>query len=97
MKRVSVAIVAFILFFSFYQPSGAIIVLPALILIPIAKIVGIILGILSVPTLGLGAVFAKLTKHSVMKGFLIALGILVITGVVLALIIKLFNPDHSLF
>ncbi len=83
---------------SLFFPSDAhaIIFLPALILIPIAKIVAVIIGGLSLPVLGIGGLLGKITKGSAKRGIFIGIGILVVIAIMLLLLLKLFNPQHPL-
>lgn len=75
----------------------AIVILPALLLIPIAKIVAIVIGILSVPSLTLGVITSKLFKHSVKRTIGIVLLVLVVLALVVAVALKLENPMRPWF
>ena len=77
--------------------AHAIIFLPAIILLPIIKIIALVIGGFSIPALGIGALSGKLFHASPKKSIPIIIGILVILAVVLAIILKLENPDRPLF
>lgn len=82
----------------FYPPkTHAIIFLPAIILIPIAKIIAFVIGGFSIPSLGLGALVTKLFGKSLKKTLLIIFLLLIIAGILLAIFLKLHNPDRPWF
>lgn len=82
----------------FYPPKAhAIIFLPAIILIPIAKIIAFVIGGFSIPSLGLGALITKLFGKSLKKTLLIIFLLLITTGILLAIFLKLHNPDRPWF
>jgi hypothetical protein len=76
------------------QKAHAIIFLPAIILIPIAKIVAIVIGGFSIPSLGLGALIHKLFGKSLKKTLVFIFLFLVFLGILLGLFLKLHNPDR---
>lgn len=94
-------IISFILVLSVLlvaAPSAhAIIFLPALILIPIAKIVALIIGGFSVPALGIGTIWGKMAGKPVLRIVIAIVVVLVLVGIVLAIALKIHNPDRPLF
>ena len=79
----------------FYPPkTQAIIFLPAIILIPIAKIIAFVIGGFSIPSLGLGALITKLFRKSLKKTLLVIFVFLIIVSILLAIFLKLHNPDR---
>lgn len=79
----------------FYPPKAhAIIFLPAIILIPIAKIIAFVIGGFSIPSLGIGALITKLFGKSLKKTLAFILLFLIVVGILLAIILKLHNPDR---
>lgn len=79
------------------QKAEAIVFLPALILIPIAKIVVLLIGGFSLPALGVGVLWSKLCKKSIKQTLLVILAIFLILTVVLIIILKIENPSRPLF
>lgn len=74
--------------------AHAIIVLPALLLIPIAKLVAIVISGFIIPVAGISAFISSLRKKSFAQLFLFGIGILLVVGIVLAVILKLLHPDR---
>ncbi len=91
----SIAILS--IFFLFPRPVHAIIFLPALILIPIAKIVAVLIGGLSIPVVSIGALWSRLTKKSLKRTITVIVGILLIIAALVAVILKIENPARPLF
>ena len=82
----------------FFPPKAhAIIFLPALILIPIAKIVALIIGGFSVPAVGIGALWSRLFKKSLKRTLGVILLLLLFLALVLIILLKLHNPERPLF
>ncbi len=77
--------------------AHAVIFLPAIILLPIIKIIALIIGGFSIPTLGIGALSGKLFHTSPKKSIPIIIGVLLVLAGILAVILKLENPDRPLF
>lgn len=90
-------IVVFITASLFAPQAHAIIFLPAIVLIPIAKIVALIVGGFSFPALGVGALWSKLFGKSLRRTISVIIAILVVLGIILAIFFKLHNPDRPLF
>ncbi len=89
-----VAITSFLLLFPL--EAKAFVILPTLILIPIAKIIALIVGGFTIPTLGLSAFVSKITGKSYVKGIVVGVGILLIVSIILVLILKMLNPSRPL-
>jgi hypothetical protein len=83
-------------FIVFVDRVDAIIFLPAIILIPIAKIIAVLIGGFSLPVIGASAFVNKITGKSAAKGILYGIIILVVLGVIAAVVLKLVNPDRPL-
>jgi hypothetical protein len=84
-------------FLIFPKPAHAIIFLPALILIPIAKLVAVIIGGLSIPALSVSAIWSKLTKQSLKKTIVLVIVALIVLAIIVAVILKIENPSRPLF
>jgi hypothetical protein len=96
--RKLVPLAVLFVFAAFITPKAhAIIFLPALLLIPIAKIVAIIIGGLSLPALGVGALWSNLFKKSLKRTIVVIAIMMVIIALILILFLKLHNPDRPLF
>lgn len=97
MKLFFSVIVVLILGTLFAPRAHAIIFLPAIILIPIAKIVALIIGGFSLPAFGLGALWSKLFKKSLKRTIVVVVILLIILAAILVIFLKLYNPDRPLF
>lgn len=78
------------------RQAGAIVFLPALILIPIAKIVAIVITGLSLPAISIGAMYSYLFKKSLQRTMLTIFGIILILAAIAAVLLKFSNPDRPL-
>lgn len=92
----SVFIVLFISLL-YAPPVHAVIFLPAIVLIPIVKIIALIIGGFSLPALGVGAIWSKFFGKSLRRTITIIVVILVAIAIILAVFLKLHNPDRPLF
>jgi hypothetical protein len=82
----------------FITPTAhAIVFLPALLLIPIAKIIAVVIAGISFPILGISALSSKLFGKSFKKMLGIGLIILILTAILLVLVLKIQNPARPLF
>ncbi len=79
------------------ENSYGIIFLPALILIPIAKILAVLIAGFSVPALGAGALWSRMSKKSIWKGIGYAVVVLVIIAVCVGVVLKMIHPERPLF
>lgn len=77
--------------------AHAIIFLPALILIPIAKILAIVIAGFAFPALGLGAIWSNLFEKSYKRTFLVIGVLFILLITILAIFIKLQNPERPWF
>jgi len=92
------AFVAGFLFFMLVgTPAYAIIFLPAIILIPIAKIVAIIIAGFSIPAVSITAVWSKLFHKSLKQTLIILLIALILLGICVGFFLKLHNPARPWF
>lgn len=82
--------------FVFPKKTDAIVFLPALLLIPIAKIVALVIGGLALPALGIGVLWQRLYRSNPKKVILVLVGILFLVAVILAVILKITNTDRPL-
>lgn len=79
------------------QKAHAIIFIPAVILIPIAHIIAVILGGLSIPVVGFGVLWNKLF-HTPPKRIVAVLVPTIIIGILLiAVVLKVLTPERPLF
>ena len=97
MRRLLVLTTVFLYTLIFPHEAKAIIILPAVILIPIAKIVALIMGGFSIPAITAGTLWSKLFKKSLKRTLLVILLILLTLAGVLVIILKIQNPDRPLF
>lgn len=82
----------------FFAPSvNAIILIPALILIPIAKIIAVIIAGFSFPVLAISALWAKLMHKPLIKMILISFIILCIATFLFGVCLKIINPTRPFF
>lgn len=93
------AVLMLLIFGSLAVPrdAHAIIFLPALILIPIAKFVAIILAGFAIPTMGIGALAGKMFRLSRKQTIAAILSFLFIAAVCLGLFLKLHDPSRPMF
>ena len=94
MRLILTGIIVIILTFISTPKAHAIIFLPALILIPIAKIIALIVGGLALPTLGIGTVGGKLYNKPVVKIIFALTIIILLFALALAVFLKIQNPDR---
>lgn len=97
MRWILSVIVVFIIGLVFAPQARAIIFLPAIVLIPIAKIIALVIGGFSFPALGIGALWSKLFRKSLRRTIFVIIFVLVILAIILAIFFKLNNPDRPLF
>jgi hypothetical protein len=96
MKLIFAVICLIIVCLTYPPETQAIIFLPALILIPIAKVVAVVIAGLSFPVLGVGSLIGML-KGSSKKGVFVSIVFLITLTFLLFLILKVANPEHPLF
>jgi hypothetical protein len=95
-RLISISIIAVFLFY-FPGEVKAIIFMPALILIPIAKIVSIIIGAFALPMIGFGAIWSRFRKIPIKKMMLAVFVLLTIIGIMVAVGIKAIDPIRPWF
>lgn len=81
-------------FYFFAQPVDAIILIPALILIPIAKIIAVIIAGFSLPVLAIGTLWAKLMHKPLIKMIVISFIILCLLALLFGVSLKIINPTR---
>lgn len=92
MARVFLCLIFFLTFLILPKSAHAIIFLPALILVPVAKIIAVIIAGFSVPAMGMGALFSKISKKPLLKTIFIAIFILIFISILIGIVLKLVNP-----
>jgi len=97
MKNVFLFLGAAFLFLTAATSAHAIIFLPALILIPIAKIIALLIAGLSLPAVGVGALWSMLFHHSLKRTLFITLCIVCCVVLFSVLVLKLHNPARPWF
>lgn len=78
-------------------PVHAIIYLPAVVLIPIAKIVAIIISGFSFPVIGLGMLIGRVFRKSSTRMAVVSIFLLIIICVILVVLLKIANPERPFF
>jgi hypothetical protein len=74
--------------------AHAFVFLPALILIPIAKVVGIVIAGASIPAVSIGALYSFLFKKSFSRAIISSICIVIVIALVAAVILRFSNPDR---
>ena len=97
MKYLLFIVAGFLVFFILPSPSYAIVFLPAIILIPIAKLVAILIGSFSLPALGLGVVYTKLFGTPLKRVITITVLLLLLCALGYGVYLKIENPARPLF
>lgn len=96
MKTFTSLLLGTLMFILFTDEAGAIIIIPAAILIPIVKLVAIIISGFSLPVVGITTYFHKTSNKSVIKGIFVGLAILIVLAALIAIVLKLMNPSRPL-
>lgn len=94
MRFASIALVVVIGLFLTATPAKAIVFLPALVLIPIAKVVSLVIGGLAFPFLGGATVWSKISKKPLAKALIMGIILLLVIAGGVALWLKVSNPDR---
>lgn len=94
MKYIVSLLIIIFLHLIYPKSAQAIIFLPALILIPIAKIIGILIAFFSVPATGLGVLWAKLSRRPILKTVLLSILVLLFLALFMGLLLKIVNPNR---
>lgn len=96
--RWALSVIVIFQVFSLFAPGAhALILIPAIVLIPIAKIVALIIGGFTFPALSVGVLWSKLFGKSLGRTICVILAIFVVLAVILAIYLKLHNPERPLF
>lgn len=74
----------------------AIVLLPAVLLIPIIKIVAIVIGSLSVPAISISALWSKLFGKPLHMAIAWTIAILIVIGMLLGVFLKIQLPDRPI-
>lgn len=82
--------------FVFPPEAHAIVVLPAVILIPLVKLIAIVVGAFSVPVTSLGLILGKLTKNYP-RMLIVSFLILCIIAIITTLILRKLYPLNPWF
>ena len=85
-----------IFLFGYVEQVHAIVFLPALLLIPLAKLIAVIVSAFSIPAASIGVFIAKITKNRRLA-WGIAIAILLVITVSATFILKWKNPDNPWF
>ena len=93
----SLIVIVLLLIGSVFPPKvHAIVILPAVILIPIIKIVALVIGSLSVPAVSLSALWSKLFGKPLHIAIAWTIIILLCIGIVLGIYLKIHLPERPL-
>lgn len=76
--------------------AHAIVILPAVVLIPIIKIVAMVIGGLSLPAVGMSALWSKIFKKPLTQTIAWMLVVLLVLGVLLFLWLRVYLPNHPI-
>src|SRR5258708_37513347 len=93
---ISVLVLLFLLSYT-VQYAHAIIFLPAIVLIPIAKIVAVVIGGMSFSALGLGVIWNKLFWKSLKSTIVVVIILFVLFALLLSIVFKVTSPLWPLF
>lgn len=74
----------------------AIVLLPSVVLIPIIKIVAMVIGGLSLPAVGMSALWSRVFGKPLTQTIAWMLLVLLILGVLLTLWLRFYLPDHPI-
>jgi len=87
---------AALLLLSIPQPVHAIIILPALILIPLAKLVAIVVAAFGIPATSLGVLISKITRNKKLA-IIVTLVFILLIALSTAIVFKIANPNRPWF
>lgn len=82
--------------FLWVKAANAIVILPALVLIPIAKLVAVVVAAFALPATSLGVYISSVTKNRRL-GILLPVVILLVVGLVSFVAFLYFKPDNPIF
>jgi hypothetical protein len=78
------------------QPAYAIVILPALILIPIAKMVAVVVATFALPAASVGVYLSKVTKNHKL-GIILPVVIILVIALISLLGFMYFHPNNPIF
>lgn len=84
------------LFLVIAKPVHAIVILPAVIIIPIAKVIAAVIGALSLPNIGLGILWHKYFHTPLRKTLFVGFFLIFFIGIVLFFVMFFTNPARPL-
>lgn len=94
------SVLAYFVLLSFFlfnpRNSEAIILMPAVILIPIAKLIALFITGFILPVTGIGVIYSKYTHKPVVKILIIFLSIMIVLALIAGVILKIVQPHRSL-
>lgn len=76
--------------------AHAIVILPAVVLIPIIKIVALVIGGLSLPAVGMSALWSRVFGKPLTQTMAWMLVVLLVLGVLLFLWLRVYLPNHPI-
>lgn len=76
--------------------AHAIVILPAVVLIPIIKIVALVIGGLSLPAVGMSALWSRVFGKPLTQTIAWMLVVLLVLGVLLTLWLRFYLPNHPI-
>lgn len=97
MKLLFFIVTGIVFLFVVPKSAFALIFLPAVVLIPIAQIVAVIIGGFSLPAVGIGVVYHKLFGKPVGKAIGIILLVVLLIALSIGVYLKFENPARPLF
>ncbi len=97
MGKIVFILVFLLIIVVFPSSAHALVMLPPLLLIPIVKLVAIFMGGISIPAMGLGTLWSKLTGASKSKVYGVILCLLILMAIILIICLKLFNPYRPIY
>ena len=89
-------IFAMLVYLSIAYSAHAIIVLPALILIPLAKLVAVVVSALSLPVASIGIFISKITKKH-KPAIIFSIAAIILIAAITAIVLRLKNPNNPWF
>lgn len=93
-KLLTMSAVLLLGFFVYPKPAHAIIFLPAVLLIPVAKIIALVIGGFFFPALGIAAIIHQFFNKPLGKIIFLIILLLIILAVSVAIYLKIQNPNR---
>ena len=82
--------------FIFPPKVHAIVILPAVILVPLVKLIALVVGALSIPVGSAGVIVAKITKKYTFV-ILASVILILLIGIAAAIFLRITHPDNLWF